>query len=87
MRRVPFWTRPARGVNIGFSKFASLDNYGIDFLDGAQFYKVNTIQAAIVISINLLAEFNTRYYGYDRGGEYVTDIELEDFADYEYRRD
>jgi len=73
MKRLPHWHVAADAMRDGMWKFA-LANPSSTVSDA-----VISAQASFLIGIGVLEDFSTRDYAYDRGGDAITDDEMQDF--------
>lgn len=74
MNRLPHWNKHAAAMQEGMWQFclANPMSIAIDSVIEAQTKYI----AKFMLGINALADFSTRDYAYDRGGDTLTDAEV-----------
>lgn len=86
MKPIPHWFKAALGMRIGLAKLALLDGDVIVALTPDELERMQAAHAKIIIGLILLEDFSTRDYAYDRGGEVMSDAEMQEFRYAVWRR-
>ncbi len=86
MKRLPHWYKAALGMRVGLAKFAFVDGgFPVETTEIERDRAVTT-HAKFIIGLTALEDFSTRDYAYDRGGQSMSDTEMNDYVFSEWNR-